>query len=320
MRYITHRIATRRVCETASGSFGLVLTACCLFAGSAAAADDTYPQAARVPHCVITLAEQADLAPHEAGVLKEVNAREGQRIDAGQVLLQLDDSKAQQELKVAEAKLAAARIKADDDINIRYAKAAADVAKKDLERNQQSNHDVPGSVPRGKIDELELKCTETTLAIQKATHDRSIADAEAGVAQAEVNATKVMIDLLKVYSPVDGVVVDLRAHKGEAVSPTTPVMHVVRLDKLWVEGQVPAADFARGELENQPVTVEVATPHGRKFAVQGKIVFVKPLTDTGGSYMVRAEVQREKPDDPWPLSPGMQADMLITVRGTDATR
>ena len=74
---------------------------------------------------------------------------------------------------------------------------------------------------------------------------------EAKVAKAEVEAAKVMVDRHKVLSPIDGVVVDVRAHKGEAVQPAQPVIRVVKLDSLWVEGDVPAAEFARAELEGQ---------------------------------------------------------------------
>jgi multidrug resistance efflux pump len=129
-----------------------------------------------------------------------------------------------------------------------------------------------------------------------------------------------MIDLLKVISPIDGQVVAVRAHKGEAVQPTQPgVIHIVGLDKVWVEGQVKAADFAREQFEiGQPVTVEVVTKapdvsvsgttRTQKTTVSGKIKLISPLTETGGSYLVRAEVQSEK------LHPGMTVEMVIPVK------
>jgi multidrug resistance efflux pump len=165
---------------------------------------------------------------------------------------------------------------------------------------------VPGSVPKAKIEELRLKCTETKLAIEKAKHDKAVAEAEAGIAAAEVDAAKTMIELLKVYSPIDGEVVDVRAHKGEAVQPTTPgVVNIVGLNRVWVQGPVPAADFAREQLENQRVTVEVAVTRTRKVSFPGKITAVSPLTDAGGSYTVRAEVLGEK------LAPGTPDVVMI---------
>jgi multidrug efflux pump subunit AcrA (membrane-fusion protein) len=283
-------------------------------AGRLAAADDTSPAVANVPHCFVVLAEQADLPPQEAGVIQEIAAVEGQQVAEKQLLLQLDDRKAQREQEVAEAKYDAAKAKAQDDINIRYAVAAAAVAKAEYEVNKKANADVPGSVPQVRLNELYLKCKETELAIEKARLDRSIAAEEAKVAKAEVEAAKVTVDRHKVLSPIAGVVVDLRAHKGEAVQPSQAVIHVVKLDSLWVEGNASAARFARAELEKRPVTVDVVITRGEKISLPGEIIFVKPLTDTGDTYMVRAKVENRKVNGSWLLSPGMQAEMNIQLK------
>ena len=257
--------------------------------------------------CNVVVAETAELSPREPGILKEEPIGVGKHVDAGQLVLQLDDMKAQQDLHVAQAKYEAARTKADDDVNIRYSKAAADVAKKELEYNKKANDRVPGTVPKSKLDELELKCIETSLAIEKATHDHIVAVSETGIAAAEVKAAETMVELLKVYSPIDGEVVEVRAHKGEAVQPTQPgVIHIVGLNKVWVEGQVSAAEFTREQLENRSVTVEVAIKSAgknstEKKSIAGKIVYVSPITEAGGGFMVRAEVVREKRDVPLPL-------------------
>ena len=292
--------------------------------GRAVAVDSPYaaaPTSARV-RCIVTFAEQADLSPREPGVLKENPIAVGEHVKAGQLVLQLDDMKAQQERNVAQAKFDAAKIKADDDVNIRYSKSAHDYAIKDLEYNNKANRNVPGTVPQAKIDELTLKETETKLAIEKATHDHLVAVSEAGIEAAEVKSAETMIDLLKVYSPIDGEVVEVRKHKGEAVQPGEPgVIRVVGLDKLWVEGQVSAADFTREQLENQPVTVEVTIGpigHRQKKTVPGRITCVSPLTESGGNYLVRAEVQREKRELPMTLNTGDQAEMVIPVRSADA--
>ena len=98
---------------------------------------------ANVPHCVVALAEQADLPPQEAGVILEIPVKRRRQVDKGQLLLQLDDRKAQKELEVAEAKYEAAMAKANDDINIRYAVAAAAVAKAEYEVNKKANERRP---------------------------------------------------------------------------------------------------------------------------------------------------------------------------------
>ena len=66
-----------------------------------------------------------------------------------------------------------------------------------------------------------------------------------------------MVDRHKILSPIAGVVVEIRAHKGEAVQPSQAVIHVVKLDSLWVEGDVPAAKF-------RAVRAGGAGRHGRR--------------------------------------------------------
>jgi multidrug resistance efflux pump len=123
-----------------------------------------------------------------------------------------------------------------------------------------------------------------------------------------------MVDLLKVVSPIAGVVVEVRAHKGEAVQPSQPVIRVINLDSLWVQGDVPAGDFARSELDGRNVTVDVVITRGVKKSVPGKVTFVKPLTDKGGTYMVRAKVDNVKlPNGSWLLYEGMPAEMNIQL-------
>ena len=278
----------------------------------AIAQETASPTVANVPHCFVTLADQADLPPQEAGVIQEIVGTGP--VAEKQLLVQLDDRKAQREQDVAEAKYEAAKDKAEDDINIRYAIAAAEVAKAENAINLAANAAVPGSVPQARLNELKLKCTETDLAIEKAKLDRTVAAAEAKVAKAEVEAARVMVDRHKVLSPVNGEVVEVRAHKGEAVQPTQAVIHVVKLDNVWVEGSVPAAKFARAELERRPVTVDVVITRGEKVSLPGEVIFVKPLTDTGNTYLVRAKVDNRKVNGSWQLSPGMQAEMNIQLK------
>ena len=220
-------------------------------------------------------------------------------------------------MKVAQAELLAAQTKANDDINIRYSRAAAEVAQHEFQFNLAANAAVPGSVPKAKIEEYKLKVTETTLGIEKAEHDRDIAKAEAGIAVAKVDAAKTMIELLKVFSPIDGVVVAVRRHKGEAVQPTDlGVIHIINRDKLWVKILVPADRFAREQLENQRVTVEVTVAGGKdkKVSVPGKVVYVSPQSHQGDNYEVRAEVRREGRDAPWLLYPGMTAEVVVSPK------
>ena len=75
-------------------------------------------------------------------MLKEVKMKEGQQVSAGQLLAQIDDAKPRMAVEVAKAKLAVAKEKADDDINVRYARPRRDVAEADYQVNAEANRKV----------------------------------------------------------------------------------------------------------------------------------------------------------------------------------
>ena len=69
---------------------------------------------------------------------------------------------------------------------------------------------------------------------------------------------------------------------------------------------MPAAKFARAELDGQHVTVDVAiSPAASRRSLPGKVIFVNPLTETGDSYLVRARSRTGN----GLLDPGMQVEM-----------
>jgi multidrug efflux pump subunit AcrA (membrane-fusion protein) len=255
------------------------------------------------------------LSPRETGILKADPPKEGTHVHAGELVLQLEDTKAEAELKVAQAELFSAKTKAADDVNIRYSKAAAEVAKNELQFNKDANTAVPGSVPKARLEELDLKVKETTLATEKAAHDFKVADTEAGIAAAKVDAAETMVKLLKVFSPIDGEVVLVRRHAGEAVQPADlGVIHISNRDKLWIKFYVPGELYGREQFDNQPVTVEVKVTGGKKISVPGKVNFVSPQSHQGNNFEVRVEVQRESRDAPWLIHAGMTAGVIFPFK------
>jgi multidrug efflux pump subunit AcrA (membrane-fusion protein) len=281
--------------------------------GLHAAAQEKYPPS-NVPNCVVAPAELADLPPLEAGVIREVAVIYGQQVTAQQLLIQLDDSKVFQEQKVAEAKFTAAAPKAKDDVNIRYAVEAAKVAEAAFRVNDEANRKVPGSVPLEKLRELELEWTKNKLGIEKSKLEQIVAQHEALVAKAELEAAKVTVSRHKLLSPIAGEVYKIDAHNGEAVQPNLAAIHIVNLDRLWVEGRVPASRFARAELKGQQATVDVVITGGEKVSLPGEVDFVNPQTESGGSYIVRVKVKNRRAGDDWVLHPGMTAEMNIQLR------
>ena len=115
------------------------------------------------------------------------------------------------------------------------------------------------------------------MAIEKAELEMRIAKKEWDAAKAEADAAAENVRRHQIRSPQQGVIVKLHRHVGEWVQQGEPVMHVIRIDRLWVEGFVAAADFHPDDLRGCDAQVTVALAGGRQRTFPGKVVFVDSI-------------------------------------------
>jgi multidrug resistance efflux pump len=150
-----------------------------------------------------------------------------------------------------------------------------------------------------------------------------VAALQADVAEAEKRAAQVSLDHRRITAPLSGEVVELSRHEGEWVQPGDTVLRLVHFDKLRVEGFLNARDFSASEIQHRRVEVSVALAHDKIEPVAGTVVYVRPLIETGGQFLVRAEVpnrwdptlkNRRGQDGDWVLKPGMTANMKIYLK------
>lgn len=288
----------------------LVANCMILFAAAPALAADTVT----LPNCLLSLDEEALVPAQEAGVLLKIPVREGQQVAKGELLAQIDDILPQKQYDVARFKLKVAEKQANDDIDVRYAAAAYDVAEKKLQKSLQANAQTRGTVPETEIDVQRLERDKFRLSIEKAQKDLVVADLQRQVSEAELKAAEANLERRRIMAPLDAVVVELTRHEGEWVQPGDPVMRLVRVDRLRVEGFLNAKDYRASEVRGQPVSVVVELARGQHETFPGNIVYVKPLVEAGGEFLVRAEVQNRREDGVWVLSPGLNAKMSIQLR------
>ena len=267
-----------------------------------------------VSGCLVSLLEEAQVPAQEAGVLVELVAREGQQVAVDDVLGRIDVAQAEIGRHVATLQLAVAEERATNDINLRYAQAAADVAKAEYEAAETINRQSPRTVPLVEVNRLRLVWRKATLQIEQSQQEMKISGLEAQVRQAELDAAKVPVARRQIRSQLDGVVVKLHRHTGEWVKPGDPVFRVVRMDRLRIEGFVNQSQCAPAEIDGQTVSGEVVLSRGRREPFTGRIVFVSPLVQAGGEYRVWAEVLNRQQDRHWLLRPGQLAEMTIQLR------
>jgi multidrug efflux pump subunit AcrA (membrane-fusion protein) len=267
-----------------------------------------------LPNCFLSPDAEVQVPAQEPGVLLKIPVREGQQIAEGDLLAQIDDIVPRMQYNIAGFKLKVAEKEAADDVSIRYANAAAQVAEAEYFQAMEANRKVASTVPQAEVRRLLLKHREMVLSIEKAEKERAIAVLQKGVSEAELKAAEANVQRRRLISPMDAVVVKLSRREGEWVQPGDPVMRLMRVDLLRVEGTLNAKNYRPTEIQGRPVQVVVTLPHGQRETFQGKIVFASPVIRSGGDFQVRAEVQNRKQGDSWLLDSGLPAEMTIQLK------
>lgn len=269
------------------------------------------PPEASLHHCLVSLEADIKVPAEAAGVLVAVERHEGDQVEAGQLLAKVDDRQAQCQMRVAEADVKVSKEKAENDVNFRYAMAAQRVAEKELELNMRAVERVPGSKSQVEIQKLALTVEQAKLQGEQAQHEQQIAALETEGFVAKVDLSQDEIRRRQIKSPINGEVVEVMMRPGEWAEPGDTLFRVVRLDKLRVEGFLNVSEFSPSEVNNRPVRVTVTLARGRTETFAGKIVFVNPIVQAGGEYLVRAEVANRVEGGLWLLRPGLEVDMAI---------
>ena len=212
------------------------------------------------------------------GIVRAVNVLEGDRVDAGQVLVELVDDEQRIAVRLAEAALAETRAK---------------VAEMQDELGRKSRLVETGAASAGEVARLRLRID----AMQAA----------AGAAEAEAAMRALALERTRVRAPAAGVVMVRNAVPGMAagaMQDAKPLIELYDPAQLQVRADMPLADAGRVVAgDRAEVTAEVLP--GRTF--RGEVVRVVHQADIAKN-TVQAKVRIVDP------APELKPDMLARVR------
>ena len=173
-------------------------------------------------------AASARVASPTLGVLAEARCAEGQRVEKGATLFQLDTRMASAEAQ----KAAAARASA---------KAAIDRLTASVEFNQRELERTKKLTEEKLTSEKDLRTAE----LQLLTSQKDLSEANAKVFEADrtAQAAQTQAALLRILSPLAGTVVKINVNPGEAIEAATVLAEIVDLDRLVVTATIPAAEL-----------------------------------------------------------------------------
>lgn len=230
----------------------------------------------------LTAERRAGLSPRIDGLVARLRVDAGDRVKAGQVLLELDE-----ELAEHAARRAAA--------GAEQAKAARDEAQRLFEEAQRLVQDK--HLPRTELErrEAELRLSEAALT-------------------ASLAAEREQQELLRRHAlpaPFAGLIARRMTDVGEWVTRGTPVLELVALDRIRLDLQAPQEYF---RLINDKARVEVRSDGAPDRVLAGRIAARVPVGDAAArSFLIRVVVD----DPPIDLLPGASASAVIQLPGDE---
>ena len=273
----------------------------------------TAPQRAVVPYCQVLLIHDTEVPAQETGLLLDVTVTDGDQVRTNDLLAQMDDRQVLLDKLAAELELAAAKARAEDDIEVRYAAASHELAEAELAQAIEINRKSPGAVPLAEVRRQQLARHRAELQIDRSKLDLKIARMTAEVQTAAVQSVDQSILQRQLLAPFDGTVTEVYHQANEWVNAGDAVLRIVRLDELRVDGFLSADDYDSAELVDRDVTVEVELARGRRGRFMGRVVFVNPLVQAGNKYRIRATVKNRQENGHWLLHPGTTATMILDL-------
>ncbi|MDZ7748316.1 MAG: efflux RND transporter periplasmic adaptor subunit [Halofilum sp. (in: g-proteobacteria)] len=203
------------------------------------------------------------VAPKIGGQIERVHVDIGDRVERGQMLVELDDDEAQQAVAEAEAELAVARAE------LEQARADARLAERGLERTRSL-------AERELASQSELDTARAQAEAQRA----AVAVATARVTQREAALARARVQLGYADVRADWrggdavrVVGERMVNAGDTVAANSPLLSILGIDPITAVAFAPESDYARLR-EGQAVRVRADALPGRTF--EGRIARIAP--------------------------------------------
>jgi len=230
--------------------------------------------------------DQVTVSSETEGKVSRILADLGDRVTAGQALIQLDNEKQQYNFDQQKAALARALAQygAADPQHLPDIEKTPDVQKAsaDLQQAKQSFERASELFKRTLVPRQTLDDAETALQSKKASYDASLQTAKN--LRASIQASEATMKLAdrqfrdtQIRAPFDGYIEKRLVQLGELVKAQMPVIAVVRVDPLKVIAEIPEK-MAPWINDGQPVELHVDAYPQRAF--EGKVSRISPAVNT----------------------------------------
>ncbi len=260
--------------------------------------------------------DEVTVSSQTEGAVSRIAADLGDRVRAGDALVELDKEKLQYNLDQQKAALTRtlAKYGASDPDNRPPIERTPDVQKAaaELDQAKQAFDRADELHKRQLVPKQALEDADTTLRSKRAAYESALQNARN--LGADIDASNAMVKLADrqlrdavIRAPFDGYVQKRLVSLGEFVKSQTPVMNIVRVDPLKVTGEIPER-MAPWIKVGQPVELRVDAFPDKPFT--GLVSRISPAVNA----QTRAfPFEARVPNDDGGLKPGTFARVHITT-------
>ncbi len=253
--------------------------------------------------------EQSTLAFQQSGTITAITVNVGDRVRAGQVLARIDDSLLRAQFAQAKAQYVQQNATAQGSqvglpVQIETNQATLETARAAL-RNAKLVFDQDTALfANGYVSQAQLEAARAAYVqalsayntarvglannvVSEQNTKAAIAAAQAAQANAHTLGTQVAQTTL--YAPYDGVITQRLLDPGAYAGPQAPVVAISRVDKLWINFNVPDVDLVYAR-PGTMLTFSSNSLPGRTFI--GRISSLNAVPTSGTlSYLARIQFQ-----------------------------
>jgi HlyD family secretion protein len=246
--------------------------------------------------------QRAKLAPPAGGQIARLPVKKGDRVQAGQVLLELWNEDIRAELAVTERDAAAARSRREE------ACIAARVARRESNRL--------ASLTERRLVSTELAERAAGEAEAREAACRAAAE-QIRVAEARIEAARARLERTLLRAPFAGTVAEINGELGEFVTPspvgipTPPAVDVVDTSCIYITAPIDEVDAPRVR-EGMPARVTLDAFRDRSFPAHVRRVAPYVLDTEKQARTVEVEAEVDEMGDAL-LLPGYSADVEVIL-------
>jgi HlyD family secretion protein len=246
---------------------------------------------------------RAELSPQVGGLVVALPHREGDWVEAGEVVVRLDSRAQRAELASARTAVVAAKAQADE------ACLAAELAEKELSRVETLH--AQGIASEQNLDLLSTDRDRTRAAC-------AAVRAAVGQAESRVLAAQIQFEFTELRTPFAGTVAELSTELGEYITPSPPglpippVIDLLDPASIFVSAPIDEVDAERIQIDQ---TVRVTVDSRRDQNFNGRVKRVAPyvLDILEQNRTVEVEVELDNPQEMVGVLPGTSADVEVIL-------